>query len=46
LGLQDRELNDRFIFGTFEQNHRLDTNDVLVLLGKDEDFKKFIKFYA
>jgi len=45
LGLQDRELNDRFIFGTFEQNHKLDTNDVLVLLGKDEDFKRFVQFY-
>ncbi len=41
LGLQDRELNDRFIFGAFEQKHRLDANDVLVLLGKEEDFKNF-----
>jgi len=46
LGLQDRELSDRFIFGTFEQNHRLDTHDVLVLLGRDDDFQGFVNFYA
>jgi len=30
----------------FEQNHRLDTHDVLVLLGRDDDFQGFVNFYA
>lgn len=41
LGLQDRELGEKFIFGNLGIEHKLDGGDVLVLVGRDSDFENF-----
>lgn len=43
LGMIDRELGDELIFITEGINHRLDSGDILVFLGKDEDLDRFGK---
>lgn len=39
LGIQDKEINDNFIFYSHGINHKLDSGDTLVLLGKSTDLK-------
>lgn len=41
LGIQDRELNEKFIFYSRGLNHKLDTHDTLVVLGNSNDIKNF-----
>jgi voltage-gated potassium channel len=43
IGLIDRELGDEFNFVTVGKNHKLDSGDILVFIGKDEDLDKFEK---
>ena len=42
LGIQDREISDKFIFFATGINHKIDADDTLVLLGHAKDLKKFI----
>ncbi len=41
LGVVDRELGDQFIFSTSGTNHRLDPEDVLVLIGPSDELERF-----
>jgi len=41
LGIQDKEISDKFIFLSTGINHKIDHGDVLVLLGYLDDLKKF-----
>ena len=43
LGIQDREISDKFIFFATGINHKIDQGDILVLLGHSEDLKEFKK---
>jgi voltage-gated potassium channel len=43
IGLIDIELSDSFDFITTGRNHKLDYDDVLVFLGRDEDLERFEK---
>jgi len=42
IGMIDEELGNQFIFSTVGLNHKLDTHDTLVCVGKEEDLKKFM----
>ncbi len=41
LGVVDRELGDEFIFATTGTDHKLDSGDVLVVIGPAEEIEKF-----
>jgi voltage-gated potassium channel len=41
IGLIDRELGDEFIFVTVGKKHKLDSGDLLVFIGRDENLNKF-----
>ncbi|MEA3314561.1 MAG: NAD-binding protein [Campylobacterota bacterium] len=42
LGIQDREISDKFIFFATGINHKIDADDTLVILGYSQDLEKFI----
>ena len=41
LGIQDKEISEKFLFYSHGINHKLDVNDTLVILGHLNDIKKF-----
>jgi len=41
IGIVDKELGNRFTFITKGIRHKLDAGDILVVIGKKEDIKKF-----
>ncbi len=41
LGIQDKELSEKFIFFSAGINHKIDKGDTLVLLGRPEELLKF-----
>jgi voltage-gated potassium channel len=41
LGIQDKELSDKFTFFSTGINHKIDADDTLVVLGKSNDLEKF-----
>ncbi len=41
LGVVDKELSDEFIFATTGMDHKLDSGDVLVVVGPAEEVRKF-----
>ena len=41
LGIQDKEISDKFIFFSTGINHKIDAGDTLVLLGHEHNLKKF-----
>jgi len=43
LGIQDKEIQDKFIFYSTNMNNKIDTGDTIVLLGKDKDLQNFTK---
>ena len=43
LGIQDKEISDKFIFFTTGINHKIDEGDTIVLLGRSNDLKEFRK---
>ncbi len=43
LGIQDKEISDKFIFFSTGINHKIDEGDTLVILGKSENLKRFNK---
>jgi len=43
LGIQDKEIQDKFIFYSSNMNNKIDTGDTIVLLGKDIDLQNFTK---
>ena len=43
LGIQDKEISNDFIFSSRGINHRIDENDIIVVLGKKEDIARFKK---
>jgi Trk K+ transport system NAD-binding subunit len=43
LAIADRELEAEFTFTSTGHNHKVDPGDVLVVMGKDDDLKKFEK---
>jgi len=43
LAIADRELEAEFTFTSTGHNHKVDPGDVLVVMGKDNDLKKFEK---
>lgn len=44
IGIMDKELGDKFIFNTKGINHKIDEGDVLVVVGKDFDLRKFSNY--
>ncbi len=43
LGIQDKEISDRFIFYSNGINHKIDYDDTIVVLGHSNDLKEFKK---
>ncbi|MCK5110000.1 MAG: TrkA family potassium uptake protein [Arcobacteraceae bacterium] len=43
LGIQDKEISDKFIFFSTGINHKIDADDTLVVLGQSENLKRFKK---
>jgi len=43
LAIADRELETEFTFTSTGHNHKVDPGDVLVVMGKEDDLKKFEK---
>lgn len=41
LGIQDKEIQDKFIFYSSGINHKIDSGDTIVLLGKHKDLQYF-----
>lgn len=41
LGIQDKEIQDKFIFYSSGINHKIDAGDTIVLLGKNKDLQNF-----
>ena len=41
LGIQDKEISDKFIFFSTGINHKIDAGDTLVVLGHFHDLQKF-----
>lgn len=41
IGVVDKELGDKLYFSLGEQDHMLDVSDILVILGTNQDIKKF-----
>ena len=46
LGIQDKELSDKFIFFSTGINHKVDAGDTIVMLGYDHDLKEFKKLIS
>jgi len=46
LGIQDKELSDKFIFFSTGINHKIDAGDTIVMLGFDYDLLEFKKLIA
>lgn len=46
LGMLDKELGDKFIFFSEGINHKIDSDDVLIVLGSKTDIKNFKKAIA
>ena len=44
IGIMDKELGDKFIFNTKGINHKIDLDDVLVVVGKNLDLKRFSNY--
>ncbi len=44
LGLVDLELTDKFTFITSGGRHKIDVQDILVCMGKEEDLESFSKY--
>jgi voltage-gated potassium channel len=44
LGIQDKELSDKFIFFSTGINHKIDEGDTLVVLGHKKDLEQFQEF--
>lgn len=44
LGIQDKEIGKEFIFSSRGINHKIDDGDILVILGKSADIKRFVNF--
>jgi len=43
VGVVDKELGEKLYFSLGEQDHKLDAGDILVILGAQQDIKKFKK---
>jgi voltage-gated potassium channel len=43
LGIQDKEISNEFIFSSRGINHKIDEDDVIVVLGHKKDIKNFKK---
>ena len=43
-GMLDKELGDEFIFAATNINHKLDSGDIIICIGKDNDLAKFEKY--
>ena len=43
LGIQDKEIGDKFIFFSTGINHKIDVGDTLVILGHSKNLKRFKK---
>ena len=43
LGIQDKEISNKFIFSSRGINHKIDEDDILVVLGHKNDILNFIK---
>ena len=43
LGLQDKEIQEKFIFYSNGINHKIDSGDTIVLMGKNKDLQNFTK---
>jgi len=43
LGIQDKEISNKFIFSSRGINHKIDEDDIIVVLGYKEDISKFKK---
>ncbi len=41
IGMIDKEIGNQFIFSTVGFNHKVDSGDILVCIGKDEDIDRF-----
>ena len=41
IGMIDKEMGNQFIFSTVGYNHKIDSGDILVCIGKDEDVNRF-----
>ena len=46
LGIQDKELSDKFIFFSTGINHKVDAGDTIVMLGYDNDLREFKKLIS
>lgn len=46
LGIQDKELSDKFIFFSTGINHKVDAGDTIVMLGYDHDLREFKKLIS
>ena len=44
VGMVDLEKGKHFIFYTSGQEHKMDTNDTLILVGEEENIDKFIEY--
>lgn len=42
LGILDKEIHDKFIFYSSGINHKIDSGDTLVLLGRSDELQRFI----
>ena len=43
IGMVDRERGDNFIFKSVGIEHKVDSNDILICIGKEKNLEKFIK---
>ena len=41
IGMIDKELGDQFIFSTIGLDHKIDTGDILVCIGKESNLERF-----
>ncbi len=41
IGMVDKELGDEFIFAATNINHKLDSGDIIICIGKDNDLLRF-----
>jgi voltage-gated potassium channel len=46
LGIQDKEISDKFIFFSTGINHKIDAGDTIVMLGFDHDLREFKKLIS
>jgi len=44
LGIQDTELSHKFIFASSGINHKIDSGDTLVVIGKNKNIKEFKEY--